>query len=189
MILGKKRLEKRSDEELLQAYKRRPSPAILGALFQRHYHKLYGLCLSYLKNAQDAEDSLMEIFESLPEKIQQYEITNFEPWLYFVSRNYCLKQLKHKAQERTDGLEEIREEFFMEFPMDADHNEEDRRYEVLSDAIDQLKNGQKKCIILFFMENKSYQEISELTDYSLNDIKSYIQNGKRNLKNLILKLA
>lgn len=189
MAFGKSRTDQRSDKDLLEAYKRRPSPTILGALYRRHYHKVYGLCLSYLKNPQDAEDSLMEIFESLPAKISQYQIDNFEPWLYFVSRNHCLKLLKHKTQLPIDGLEEINEEFFMEFPQDEDHNNDERRFEVLSDAIDQLQEGQRKCIILFFLEHKSYLDISAITGFSMNEVKSHIQNGKRNLKNLILKLA
>lgn len=189
MILEKRRIEQQADEELLQAYKRRPSPAILGALFRRHYHKVYGLCLSYLKNAQDAEDSLMDIFESLPEKIGQYHIEKFEPWLYFVSRNYCLKVLKQKTRQQAGSLEEIKEEIFMEFPRDEDHNNEERRLEMLSDAIDQLPEGQRECIILFFLEHKSYQEISEQAGFSMNEVKSHIQNGKRNLRNLIGKLA
>ena len=188
MLLFKKRTDKRSDSELLADYKSRASEAILGQLFRRHSHKLYGLCLSYLKNPQDAEDAVMDSFISLPAKILKYDIEDFESWVYLVVRNHCLKVLKEKARHRTDGLDEICEEIFVESPENEALNIEEQRFEVLSDAIDQLKPHQKKCIILFYLENHSYQEITEITSYSLKEVKSHIQNGRRNLKILILKL-
>ena len=191
MLLLKKRTDKRSDKELLDAYKRKPSEAILGLLFRRHSHKVYGLCLSYLKNHHDAEDAVMDSFAALPPKLLKYQIEDFESWLYLVVRNYCLRLLKKKARQRTDGLDEICQEVFVESaPQNALHDtdEEERRFEVLSDAINQLKSEQQKCIILFYLDNRSYQEIAELTSFSLNEVKSHIQNGRRNLKNLILKL-
>ena len=188
MILFKKRTDIRTDEELLDAYKRRPSEAVFGQLFRRHAHKLYGLCLSYLKNPQDAEDAVMDCFADLPPKLLKYDIEDFESWLFLVVRNYCLKLLKDKARLRTDGLDEICEEVFVESAHDVTLHtieEEERRYEALSDAIDQLKGPQRKCIILFYLENKSYQEIAELAAFPLNEVKSHIQNGRRNLKNLL----
>ncbi|MCB0564940.1 MAG: sigma-70 family RNA polymerase sigma factor [Phaeodactylibacter sp.] len=192
MLLFKKRTDTRSDEELLAAYKRRPSQAILALLFKRHSHKLYGLCLSYLKNQHDAEDAVMDSFADLPPKLLKYSIEDFESWLYLVVRNYCLKLLKEKARQRTEGLDEICEEAFVESAPDEalyTIDVEERRYEALSDAIDQLKEQQRTCIILFYLQNKSYQEITEQTSYTLNDVKSHIQNGRRNLKNIILKLT
>ena len=192
MLLFKKRTDTRSDEELLAAYKRRPSQAILALLFKRHSHKLYGLCLSYLKNHHDAEDAVMDSFADLPPKLLKYSIEDFESWLYLVVRNYCLKLLKEKARQRTEGLDEICEEAIMESAPDEalyTIDVEERRYEALSDAIDQLKEQQRTCIILFYLQNKSYQEITEQTSYTLNDVKSHIQNGRRNLKNIILKLT
>lgn len=185
----RKREDDSSDEELLAAYKRKPSDAILGALFRRHSHKMYGLCLSYLKNQQDAEDAVMDSFAGLPPKLLKYDIDDFESWLFLVVRNYCLKLLKDKARQRTGGLEEIYEENFVELPPGEALDTGERRYEVLSDALDQLTGRQRRCIILFYLENRSYQEIVELTSFPLNEVKSHIQNGRRNLKNLILKLA
>jgi len=189
MLLLKKRKDTRTDEELLAAYKSRPSEAILGLLFRRHSHKMYGLCLSYLKNPQDAEDAVMDCFADLPPKLLKYPIDDFESWLFLVVRNYCLKLLKEKARQQSGGLEEIYAENFVESPHDDTLHTEERRYEVLSDAIDQLKGQQRKCIVLFYLENRSYQEIAALTSYTINEVKSHIQNGRRNLKNLILRLA
>ncbi|MCB0550283.1 MAG: sigma-70 family RNA polymerase sigma factor [Phaeodactylibacter sp.] len=191
MVLFKKRTDNRSDEELLAAYKRRPSESVLGLLFRRHSHKLYGLSLSYLKNPQDAEDAVMDCFADLPPKLLKYDIEDFESWLYLVVRNYCIKLLKEKTRQRTEEMNDIFEDTLVESaPDETLHTieEAERRFEVLSDAIDQLNGHQQKCIILFYLENRSYQEIAELTSFTLNEVKSHIQNGRRNLKNFILRL-
>ena len=176
------------DDQLVKAYKETSDPAILGTLYKRHSHSVFGLCLSYLKNRHDSEDALMEIFETLGKKLELYNIEHFESWLYFVSRNYCLKKFQKKLRYKEEDISQISGDVFMEFQEESDHNTE-RKLEVLSDAMDQLKEHQRQCVVLFYLENKSYKEIEAITPYSLKDIKSFIQNGKRNLKNQITKMA
>lgn len=176
------------DDQLVTAYKESQNPAILGTLFKRHAHSIFGLCLSYLKNKHDSEDALMEIFELLSKKLHLYNIEHFESWLYFVSRNHCLKKFQKKLRYKEEDISQLSGDLFMEFEETKDHYVE-RKLEVLSDAMDLLKTHQKECVRLFYLENKSYKEIEAITPYSIKDIKSFIQNGKRNLKNSILKMA
>lgn len=189
MLWRLKQHDQRKDEELLQLFQKNSNEELVGILMNRHIHKVYGVCLNYLKNQSDAEDAVMEIFEQLPQKASTYDIKHFGAWLFNVSRNHCIKILKQKAKTRTALLDEISEDFFVESSPENTLSIEDRRIEVLSDAINQLKEGQKQCIILFFLEQKSYREIEMMTTYTAKEIKSHIQNGKRNLKNLILKLT
>ena len=176
------------DDQLVSAYKESKNPAILGALYKRHAHSVFGLCLSYLKNKHDSEDAVMEIFELLGKKLHLYNIDNFESWLYFVSRNHCLKKFQKRLRYKEEDISQIGSDLFMEFDEENDQYIE-RQLEVLSDAMDQLKEHQRKCVHLFYLENKSYKEIEAITPYSLKDIKSFIQNGKRNLKNTITRMA
>lgn len=176
-----------SDEELIKRYKKTGNPKYWGILYKKHAHSVFGLCMSYLKNRQDSEDATMEIFEKLSKSLQQYEIEHFESWLFFVSRNFCLKKFKKKIKLHQEDISEINPDLFMENAEEKDHTSE-KKLEVLSDAIDGLKDHQKRCIVLFYLENKSYKEIESMTSYSLKDIKSFIQNGKRNLKNNLVKL-
>ncbi|MEZ5044310.1 MAG: sigma-70 family RNA polymerase sigma factor [Saprospiraceae bacterium] len=171
-----------NDEQLILAYQKSGDKAIVGALYKRHAHKVLGLCLNYLKNLQDSEDALMEIFMQLTDDLKKYDIEKFEPWLFFVCRNYCLKKLKQLLSQRNEDIDEINAENFMEFSAEADHNIEEDRLEAISDAINRLKEDQRQCIVLFFFEKKSYKEIEILTSFTINEIKSHIQNGKRNLK-------
>lgn len=173
-------MEQQSDEELLRLYRDEHRREALEVLFKRYTHKVLGLCMSYLKNQQDGEDAAMEIFEGLCKTLRHAEVQRFQPWLYYVSRNHCLKRLTRKLEPRRVELSEINADLFMENGDDPAHYQEEQ-LEKLSDAIDLLKEEQRHCVVLFYLEQCSYKEIADRTSYSLNQVKSYIQNGKRNL--------
>ena len=180
-----KNYREKSDEELLIVYREGGDPRVLTTLFQRYTHKVLGLCVNYLKNYQDGQDAAAEVFEHLCINLHRYQISKFEPWLYFVTRNHCLKILQRRLIPFHEDLQEISPDQFMEKPGAEDHYKEER-LEQLSDAIEELKEDQRRCIVLFYLEQRSYKEISEMTNMDLSQVKSHIQNGKRNLKNTLM---
>jgi RNA polymerase sigma-70 factor (ECF subfamily) len=60
-------------------------------------------------------------------------------------------------------------------------------YDLLEEAIQELSEEQKLCVNLFYLQKKSYQQITDRTGFTLMQVKSYIQNGKRNLKIILEK--
>ena len=173
-----------SDEFLLQAYRKSHDMDLLATLFQKYMHLLYGLCLKYLNDEEAAKDAVMQIFEQLVDKVLLHNIKNFKSWLYVLARNYCLMQLRAGKKFIKESADEL-----MEFSDDEHHYSDELEEDlVLLDKCKQkLPNGQRVCVHLFFEEQKCYKEIADETGYSLNEVKSYIQNGKRNLKICIEK--
>lgn len=158
----------------------------LGELFQRYSPLVMGLCLKYMKDVQTAEDIMMELFEKLPQKISKAEIQNFKSWLYSVSRNECLMSLRKKKIDTGDFEKaELTAENQGEEDLQA-VIEKEKDLTALEQALLGLKQEQKQCIELFYLKKKSYDEITSETGFDLKKVKSYIQNGKRNLK-LILE--
>ncbi len=154
----------------------------LGKLMQRYTLLLYGVCMKYLKNEEEAKDAVQQIFLKAISELQKYPITHFKSWLYTVARNYCFMQLRDKGKAPLPVTEKMissdpAEEHNIHF-----HQQNETTLSILSEALEELNDDQKQCIILFYLRKKSYQEIAELTGYSMMKIKSYIQNGKRNLK-------
>ncbi len=167
-----------SDEALLAAYQSDGDVAVLGQLYERYVELVYGVCLKYFKNEADAEDAVMAIFEQLVAKARAHEVENFRSWLYVLAKNHCLMQLRKPQREfpRDD---------FMQFDGIV-HPEEEENTEAeaaqLRDCIEELGNEQRQAIELFYFENRSYQEIAEMKKEDLGRIRSYIQNGRRNLR-------
>ena len=166
-----------SDEDLVSNYRNESSNEIIGEIYKRYGHLVMGTCMKYLKNRADAEDMTMTLFEKLPYKLKNHTVDRFKSWLYMVTKNECLMLLRkkgHVSSEITKELEANDELHIVEA--------KEVQYEILEEAIGELKEEQRKCIELFYIESKSYQEITALLQLDIKKVKSAIQNGKRNLK-------
>lgn len=177
-----------SDEELLKCYKQSGNKELFAELFKKYVSVVYGSCLFYLQNKDEAQDATMQLFEKLMLDINSREITNFKGWLSFVVRNHCISIIrKNKSQ-----LRNIKSYYEFEYETPNYEKEEiinsvsdEKMLECMKQCLPKLKQKQRICIEFFYLKNKSYQDIGEETGFTLNEIKSYIQNGKRNLKLLL----
>lgn len=152
-----------------------------GELYARYTSLVYGVCLKYLKDRDEAKDAMMQLFEKLVATLLTHDVENFKSWLYVTARNHCLMQLRaRKGKYQQEFSPELMENQFLL------HLEEEPEMEQnlskLEKCIDQLVNDQQQCVRLFYLEEKCYRDITGLTGFDLNKVKSYIQNGKRNLK-------
>jgi RNA polymerase sigma-70 factor, ECF subfamily len=177
-------LEGFSDNELVSRYRENRDLDVLGALYNRYMLLVYGVCLKYLKNRNDSQDAVMQIFEMLIHDVPRFEIRNFKSWLYGVARNHCLMKLRKDIRER-NKQHEIAGELFMEsttilHPLEEEDDEGIR--ERLKTCLEQLKEEQRRCIELFYYQQHCYREIAAELMYDELKVKSFIQNGKRNLK-------
>ncbi|MEI6865629.1 sigma-70 family RNA polymerase sigma factor [Flavicella sp.] len=157
---------------------------VLGVLFNRYTHLVYGVCLKYLKHREDCQDAVIQIFEILIQEVPKHDIKNFKNWLYGVTRNYCLMQLR-KQNANKKSFEKYSATFFMEsseelHPIDIERDNSINTS--LKKCLEKLKEEQRKCVILFYFEEMCYKKIAEERQLEEKKIKSYIQNGKRNLK-------
>lgn len=177
----KTHLKNHSDEDLIALYKSKKSAEIFGIIYERHAHLVYGVCLKYLKNTDNAKDAMMQIFEKLFVDLHRHEIQTFRAWLYRVTQNYCFMQLR----SNNHLVKSV--DFFLDSSVEYEDTlhpvlEKEKMYDKMDDAIEKLTVEQKKCILLFYIEKKTYQEIMLETGFTFMEVKSYIQNGKRNLK-------
>lgn len=184
MLYAKNSSEKDSDKNLILRFKETQDLEILGELYNRYTHLIYGVCLKYLKSREESQDSVIQIFELLITEIPKHEIDVFKSWLYGVTRNYCLMKLrKQKVQNKKN--EQFHKDSFMEnyhemHPLDKEETVD--LSDALNNCIEKLKEEQKESIKLFYLEERCYKEISEELHIEEKKVKSYIQNGKRNLK-------
>ena len=183
MNLYKKDFNQLSDKNLVEVYKNTGNARILEELYCRYTHLILSVCYKYLRDEDDSKDAVMEIFENLIDSLKKNEVGNFKNWLYQVTKNHCLKRLQ-KYTRMKNILKNYSD--FMENENFEDHVYEDKIEESdLEAALNELNDEQRICIKLFYLTKRSYKEIADLTGYEINQVKSYIQNGKRNLKNIL----
>ena len=191
----KKSWEQASDEELLQAYRQTGNQELAAELFNRYAHLVYGLCRKQLKNREDCRDAVMAVFEKTLTQARITEIHHFNKWLYSTTKNHCISNLRDdqrnsRQQEEWEVLEKsepriMENEGFLRLYHKGTNESDTSR--ILQEALAELDEGQRTCVRLFFFEKKSYKDIAGVTGYSVNQVKSYLQNGKRRLGVLLGK--
>jgi RNA polymerase sigma factor (sigma-70 family) len=170
-----------TDADLVGHYKTSGDLVLLGELYNRYMPMVFGVSLKYLKNREEARDAVMQIFEKLVQSLKDHSVEHFKSWLYVTARNYCLMQLRsQKGKNFVEMSPSLMETDYVLHPEDAPEKEADLTK--MEGCIEKLVNEQKACVQLFYLQQKCYKEITSLTGYDLNNVKSYIQNGKRNLK-------
>ncbi|MFT3981217.1 MAG: sigma-70 family RNA polymerase sigma factor [Ferruginibacter sp.] len=169
------------DEELVLLYQKEGDLNVLGDLYQRYMELVYGVCLKYLKDDENAKDAVIAIYEELIVKLRKYEVQNFKAWLYQLSKNHCLMQLrsskKFQKSEKDISLMQNEEEVHLNGVM-----EKEEHFKHMYFCLEQLAPEQKQVVELFYLQGKCYNEIADSTGIEWNKVRSFIQNGRRNLK-------
>lgn len=176
-----------SDQQLLDNFYSDGNNQWLGALLPRYTLLLLGVCMKYLKHEEEAKDCVQHIFMKAITELPKYKVEFFKAWIYMVARNHCLMRLRARQGKIPVEIKEQHLSDIYEEQDKQNHIAKDNLLEKMEVALEQLNAEQRRCIKLFYLEKKSYSEIAEETGFSLLQVKSYIQNGKRNLRIIIEK--
>ena len=170
-----------SDTELLNRFYADHDNEWLGILLQRYTMLLLGVSMKYLKNEEEARDAVQQVFLKAINELHKYKVAYFKSWIYMITKNHCLMQLRNKGRFSTEITEAT-----LTTPAEPENNkahiEKDQALDKLATALQQLNKEQQLCVTLFYLHKKTYQDIAEQTGFSILQVKSNIQNGKRNLK-------
>lgn len=169
------------DKELVNLFRTSGNMDVLAVLFQRYMDLLYGVCLKYLKQPETAKDGVMQIFEELVTKLPKHEVDNFKSWLYTLAKNHCLMQLRTPKNLKTTEFKPESMQLEEEVHLNGIQLKEEN-LQKMERCLQTLSIEQKKAVELFYLQNKCYKEIAEATGIEWNKIRSFIQNGRRNLK-------
>jgi RNA polymerase sigma factor (sigma-70 family) len=172
-----------TDQEILKHFYADHNNEWLGSLLERYTMLLYGVCMKYLKNPEEARDAVQQIFLKAITELHKYEVSYFSSWLYMIAKNHCLMILRNR--KHGISVDQVAEP--VEVMVDPDPLKKESLLRDLEEALQHLNPEQKTCIRMFYLEKKSYQTIASETGFNLLQVKSYIQNGKRNLRLLLEK--
>ena len=187
MAFLKKILPAQDDTDLVKLYKSGGDINVLGELYGRYMELVYGVCLKYFKDPEEAKDAVINIFEELVTKLRKYDVTNFKSWLYQLAKNHCLMKIRSGKSKPVVVDVDIMHLGENNHPDNIAEKEE--QLNGMENCIEQLPAEQKQAIQLFYLEEKCYKEISNLTETDINKVRSFIQNGRRNLKICMEKQA
>lgn len=175
-----------SDAALLKGFQTEQKRPYVAELFGRYRHLVFGVAYKYLKNREEAEDMVSYVFSLILEKLPGKEVRSFKQYLYGMVRNECLAKHRRIKKEQEKQQEwavlEKNNPQFMENESYMHLINEKSLEDVVQQAMQELGDEQRVCVFHFFFEGKSYKEIADITGFEVKKVKSYLQNGKRNLK-------
>ena len=191
MVAYASNIRQLTDNELVEKFRSTGDNLCIGELFSRYRHLVFGVCMKYLRDEDESQDVQMQVFEKLLKDLGRHNIDQFKGWLYTVAKNECLMYLRSKKSQKAREMELRKDSVsVMELGMIVHPDgvtETERQLQTMESSLQELNENQRRCLELFYLEKKCYQEITTVTGYSLNEVKSFIQNGKRNLKILLTK--
>jgi RNA polymerase sigma-70 factor (ECF subfamily) len=179
-IKNTSKINEQDDSSLLAAYKKSGDLEVLGVLYNKYMHLVFGVCFNYFKDEEQSKDAVMQIFEELVVKLKVHQVQNFKSWLHVLSRNHCLMALRKSAKNPMVAIEDN----FVHLDFD---DTRETQLTVMEKCMETLPEEQRKSVDLFYLQEKCYKEVADITGYEMLKVKSYIQNGKRNLKICIEK--
>lgn len=174
------------ESALLADYRDTGDLQLLATLYEGYMPLVYGLCLKYFNDEEKSRDAVMQIFEELISKLRIHKVSNFKSWLYTLSRNHCLMAIRSSSKHDFVSIDNHFMESESVLHLSKDEVPEEQIL-IMEKCMEALSNEQRLAVSLFYLEEKCYKEVSELTGFELNKVKSFIQNGKRNLKICIEK--
>ncbi len=178
-----------SDEDLAARYRASGEVALLGELYARYLHLVYGVCYQYLRDDEASKDAVMSLFEKLVTELRRHDVQRFAPWLYATARNYCLMQLRAGKSRRETSLSYLPEGADVEIADPVHHQElaeiHNAELDALRAGLSELSPVQQRCLQLFYLDDNSYEQVAAATGYSLGQVKSALQNGRRMLRQLV----
>ncbi len=170
-----------TDSELLDNYRKSKDERLLGTLLDRYTLLLLGVCMKYLKDEEQAKDAVQQVFAKAIVELRKYDVTYVKSWLFMIAKNHCLMQLRNKNHQTTalefdvaDESDDLQSRIHLQ--------QKDQMIDLMHEGLAQLNDQQRQCIAAFYLHKKSYREIAEVEGISLMQVKSAIQNGKRNIR-------
>jgi RNA polymerase sigma factor (sigma-70 family) len=185
-IKNTSRIGEQDDLSLVTAYQKSGDLEVLGTLYNKYMHLVFGVCFNYFKDEEQSKDAVMQIFEELVVKLRIHQVQNFKSWLHVLTRNHCLMALRKSSKNPTVTMEDNFVENSDVVHLDIDDTKE-TQLTIMEKCMETLSEEQRRSVDLFYLQEKCYKEVADITGYDILKVKSYIQNGKRNLKICIEK--
>lgn len=166
----------RSETELVTELLARRDGRIFEELYRRSRRKIFGVCFNLLGEAAAAEDACHDAYIRAWEKLDSLRGSDFTAWVRRIAANRCYDELRRR---RPDELDENHPEPATDHRIDRSviaRQELDRAIDVIAS----LEEHQRRVFLLRHIDHHSYEEISEATGFDAKQVKSYLQNARRN---------
>lgn len=174
--------KKVSDEEIVRAYLSTQQSRYFDSLYNRYSKKIFGKCISILKDEELAQDAMQDVFMKILLNLSKFsEKSRFSTWVYSITYNYCIDLIRKKKKLRTviiddgekieDVIEEVEDAFLLETKVNR-----------LKVVLEKIPQGDKMILLMKYQDSMSIKEIGGILDKSESAVKMKIKRAKHKFK-------
>ena len=146
---------------------------------------LYAVCYQMLKNSLEAEEVVQDSFVKLWQA-KEKGVKQTKAWLYQVAKNQCLDLLRKRQHEMKYQQHNLLNEQVARSAYDELANAELSTH--ISDAINELQEPYKSLIVLREISQLSYQQLADVLDLNIQQIKVYLHRARNTLKQKLINM-
>lgn len=163
-------------------------------LIEAHQKKVFNIALGMLKNPADAEDIAQDVFIKVYKSLKNFKgQSSFSTWLYRVTTNTCLDELRRRKTRQTFSIDEeivtqegeVSKQVVDDSPSPDEILEKNELKRNISHAISKLAKEHRTVIVLRDMQGFSYEEIANILQLPLGTVKSRINRARLTLKDIL----
>jgi RNA polymerase sigma-70 factor (ECF subfamily) len=166
-----------SDEDIVRRFQETGDKECFAELFVRHRKRVFVACRSFFSDGAAAEDATQETFLRVYRSLHNYKGGDFLAWLTRIARNVCVDEWRRRREKETTDFD------IYEFPapLSIDSSQETHLIaEKVWREMRCLAPAQQRCLELK-IEGYSYEETATRTGFTIDAVKSHLQNGRRML--------
>ena len=179
-----------SDADIIKEYLRTQKSSFYSILYRKYAGKVYGKCLSILRNEDEAKDAVQDIFVKIMLNLGNFgEKSQFSTWIYSITYNFCIDLIRKRKKEKTlfsDDIERVPDVAEEDVP-DEFMREMDIKY--LKQVLEELSTGDRIILLMKYQDELSIKEIADTIDKTESAVKMKIKRAKHKAKELYLKLS
>lgn len=173
------------DEELVRLYVETQKNKYFEELYDRYSDKVFRKCYSFVKDTVKAQDFTHDIFIKLSVKIGTFkETARFSTWLYSITYNFCMDQLR-LIKKRAES--ELNENFDVELEEDDDYELLEMKTAGLKESMKSLSAEEKAILIMKYQDDFSIKEISETFGLTESAVKMRLMRTREKVKKVYLE--
>ncbi len=176
-----------TDEQIIDSIKK-GNQADFALLIDRYKDKAFSLLRRIVKNELDAEEILQDCFMKVYNSIDTFRFeSKFSTWFYRIVYNAGLSAIANKKRQIEKEMSSVEDHYYLEYEDDRTYAESENVKQYVIKLVDKLPPRNALVIILFYIDDMSLKDISEVLDISLVNTKVLLHRSRNILREMILK--
>lgn len=182
--MAKINIKSLSDQRIIELYLDSQNPTYFSEIYERYSGKVFGKCLTLLRDSALAEDAAQDIFTKIFLKLSSFnKDAMFSTWLYAITYNYCIDIIRKDKKSIFSDMDEKNLKDVSDDEI-GDRELKEMEIEELKKALNKIPQDDQAILLMKYHDDMSIKEICDLLDKSESAVKMKILRAKQRVRDV-----